>query len=638
MVLMQIAEPGQTPEPHQQKRVIGIDLGTTNSLVAIARSGRAEIVEDPAGNGMVPSVVQYCDKGVVRVGVDALDGAEDNASNTFFSSKSFIGRRKAELEARDLLSSYEVLSSDDDDESLGIKFTTVAGEKQPVEISAEILKVLAKRGEEACGGELDGCVITVPAYFDETQRQATKLAAKLAGLDVMRLLNEPTAAAVAYGLDKGQAESIYAIYDLGGGTFDISILHLTKGIYEVLATGGDAEIGGDDFDAQIVNWIRQERQLENLNAGQNRKLYELAKQAKIELSKKQVANINLGSFSVENLTLTRQAFAELIDSLLKRTIKLTRKSLKDADLEVDEVDEIILVGGSTRVPAVQDALSTLFDKPVRCDINPDEVVALGAAQQAELLSGNQKEGNLLLDVTPLSLGIETMGGLVEKIIHRNTSIPISRAQEFTTFKDGQTAMSVHVLQGEREAVEDCRSLARFELRGIPAMVAGAAKIKVIFQIDADGLLSVSALEESSQVKAQIEVKPSYDLSADKIEGMLKDSYANAEQDMASRSLREEQVEANRMILALEAALDSEGDKFLSQQQIEELRVAIQNLKSSIDSEKAETLRAMIEDLNSLSEVFASMRMDQGVKNALGGKNIKEVGEDPRFGNDSGTAV
>ena len=629
MALMQISEPGESLAPHQRKHVVGIDLGTSNSLVAAVRSGCVQVL-GLENDRLLPSVVHFQKNGKILLGFDALAQAQQNPQDTFFSIKSFMGKSLEDVQQRPAFAHYQMHTEDQ-----SIVFETAQGAKTAIEISAEILKALKIRSEQTLGAELDGCVITVPAYFDEAQRQATLLAAQLAGLHVYRLLNEPTAAAVAYGLDQGQESSHYAIYDLGGGTFDISILHLSKGVYQVLATGGDSALGGDDFDLCIVNWMLENLDIraDDLSAVEHRLLFSKAKQAKQDLSEQQEVVIDFSELSDRssssknltlNLKLNRETFEILIDALLKKTLKITRRALKDANLEIDEVDDIILVGGSTRVPALQKSLAGLFNKTPRCDINPDEVVAMGAALQAENLSGNKNDGNLLLDVTPLSLGIETMGGLVEKIISRNTSIPISRAQEFTTFKDGQTAMSIHVLQGERESVEDCRSLARFELRNIPAMVAGAARIKVIFQIDADGLLTVSALEESTGKKASVEVKPSFGLGAEKIASMLKDSYQYAEIDMKARSLKEEQVEAQRMVLALRAALQQDGTHYLTADEMAVLSNGIDDLSQAVSEDDAVSLRNKTEALNKMSEHFAALRMDDSVSKSFGGKHIDQL--------------
>lgn len=625
MALMQISEPGESLVAQQRKNVVGIDLGTSNSLIATVSSAQAQVL-GLENDRLLPSVVRYQKDGKVLSGYEAMNQAEQYPQDTFFSIKSFMGKSLEDVQQRPAFAHYQMKP-----EGKSIAFETAQGLKTAVEISAEILKALRIRAEQALGAELDGCVITVPAYFDEAQRQATLMAAQLAGLKVFRLLNEPTAAAVAYGLDQGQESSYFAIYDLGGGTFDISVLHLSKGVYQVLATGGDSALGGDDFDQCIVNWILENLaiQVSALTAAEHRFLFTKAKQAKQNLSGQQEVVFDFEEYvgklrSSKKLTLSRSAFEVLVEGFLKKTLKITQRALKDANLLIEDINDIILVGGSTRVPKVQENLKSLFGKTPRCDINPDEVVALGAALQAESLSGNNSDGNLLLDVTPLSLGIETMGGLVEKIISRNTSIPISRAQEFTTFKDGQTAMSIHVVQGERERVEDCRSLARFELRNIPSLVAGSARIKVIFQIDADGLLTVSAVEESTGRQASVEVKPSFGLSAEKIASMLKDSYQNAETDMKARSLKEEQVEAQRMVLALRSALQQDGVQYLSLDEISVLTKTIDDLLQSVTEDDATALRKKIEDLNKKSEHFAALRMDDWVSKSFAGKHIDQL--------------
>jgi molecular chaperone HscA len=625
MALMQIAEPGQSLVPHERKGAVGIDLGTSNSLVATLRSGESQVIGEP-GEEMLPSIVRYQQDGSVLVGKEALQQAESNSSDTFFSIKRFMGKSVEDLSGVDI--PYEVSALENT-----VAFKTLQGDKTAFEISSEILKVLKQRAEQALGDdELEACVITVPAYFDEAQRQATMAAAKMIGLPVLRLLNEPTAAAVAYGLDETQESAYYAVYDLGGGTFDVSVLHLSKGVFEVLATGGDSELGGDDFDQRIYGWMLEQLKVnrEVLSAQSKRYLLTKAKAAKQALSQYEKVNIGIDKkeeFSEQSLLIERSLLKSLIEKDIKRTLKICKRALKDAGLKAEALDDVILVGGSTRVPAVIEAVENFFGKKSRCDIDPDTVVALGAAKQADILAGNQRDANVLLDVTPLSLGIETMGALVEKIIDRNTAIPISRAQEFTTYKDGQSAMLIHVLQGEREKVEDCRSLARFTLKGIPPMVAGAAKIRVVFQIDADGLLTVSASELSSGIQAKVEVKPSFGLSADKVESMLKDAYAFAKEDMQVRSLKEEQVEADRMLLALEAALHEDGARFLNQDEINALRAEMESLKNAIPELSAESLRTKIEALNKSSEIFAARRMDDSVQQSLGGKHLNQIGSD-----------
>jgi len=628
MALMQIAEPGQSLAPHERKNVVGIDLGTSNSLVATVRNAQAVVLVDNDEQIMLPSVVRFnplnYEQSAVSVGNEALVNATEHAQDTFFSIKSFMGKSFDDVLSRAESFPYKMLAEEN-----SVLFETDQGNKTAVEISAELLKQLKRRADQFFGDAVESCVITVPAYFDEAQRQATLTSAKLAGLDVLRLLNEPTAAAVAYGLDKGQESAYYVVYDLGGGTFDVSILHLSRGVYEVLATGGDSALGGDDFDVRIFDWMLNSLSISqtNLSRKAHRQLMLKAKAAKQALSDYAVVNLALDEIDglkPVTLTLSQQDFNTLIAIELKRTLKICKRALKDAALKAHEINEVLLVGGSTRIPKVKTSVEDFFQCESRCDIDPDQVVALGAAKQADILAGNQTEGNVLLDVTPLSLGIETMGGLVEKIIDRNTSIPIARAQEFTTYQDGQRAMSIHVLQGEREKVEDCRSLAKFELRGLPALVAGAARIKVMFQIDADGLLMVSAKEESMGLEAQVAVKPSFGLSADRIESMLKDSYEFAHLDMEQRALKEEQVEAERMILALTAAIDQDGTRYLNENEISELLAHIASLTKTLQTLNAAELRERIANLNKMSERFAAKRMDDIVLKSLSGKNIDQV--------------
>ncbi|HEY8570119.1 Fe-S protein assembly chaperone HscA [Microbulbifer sp.] len=622
MALLQISEPGQTPEPHQRKRAVGIDLGTTNSLVATVRSGSAEALPSADGRVILPSAVRYSEAGV-DVGYGARAAAGDDPYNTLISIKRFMGRGLADIKNFGDQLPYKFAPDNGGMPAI----ETVAGAVNPVQVSAEILKVLAQRGADSLGGPLDGAVITVPAYFDEAQRQATKDAAKLAGLKVLRLLNEPTAAAVAYGLDKSDqggdvADKTIAVYDLGGGTFDISILRLSKGVFEVLSTGGDSALGGDDFDHAVAEWVALEAGLgTDLDAATQRQLLNLACAAKEALAGETSVPVAFGNWSG---TLTRDKLAELIDPLINKTLRACKRALRDAGLDAQDVEEVVLVGGSTRTLRVRETVQEFFGREPHADIDPDQVVAIGAAIQADVLVGNKsREDLLLLDVIPLSLGIETMGGLTEKLIHRNTTIPVAKAQEFTTFKDGQTAMAIHVVQGERELVTDCRSLARFELRGIPPMVAGAAHIRVTFQVDADGLLAVSAVEKSSGVAAEITVKPSYGLEDTDITRMLQDSYANAAEDIAARALREAQVEAERTLEAMLVALREDGAELLDERELGELERAMEALRLAHNGGTPEEIRSRIEELNTLSEPYAARRMDKSIKRAMQGHSLDE---------------
>lgn len=618
MALLQIAEPGQSAAPHQHKLAAGIDLGTTNSLVATVRSGEAKTLVNQQGRDMLPSVVRYTRDGVV-VGDAAMAAAVDDAQNTIVSVKRLMGKGYRETAALTHQAPYRLV----DQQGL-VAIDTVQGVKNPVEVSAEILATLANTASETLGGELNGVVITVPAYFDDAQRQATKDAAKLAGLNVLRLLNEPTAAALAYGLDSGQ-EGVIAVYDLGGGTFDISILRLRRGVFEVLATGGDSALGGDDFDHAIVDYLQQQTGEAILSHQQTRQYLTTARQIKEQLTDSDSVSFSLPlATGVFNGSLNRAGFEQLIAPLVKKTIRACRQVLRDAGLNRDDIVKVVMVGGSTRVPLVRQQVAEFFATEPLTSIDPDKVVAIGAAIQANVLVGNKADGDtLLLDVIPLSLGLETMGGLSEKIIPRNTVIPVARAQEFTTFKDGQTAMALHVVQGERELVDDCRSLARFELRGIPPMPAGGAHIRVTFQVDADGLLSVTAQEKSSGVQANIQVKPSYGLSDEQVATMLKGSMQYARQDMQLRLLREQQVEAERVLEAVTQALRADA-ALLSASELSAIEQALTELSRVKQGEDTAAIKAAIEHTNQLTDDFAARRMDQSIRTALTGHNVDEV--------------